>query len=325
MKKILLIGALSASLLAADPAGEVVSFGNFIHVVGSLEKSLAFYHDALGLEMQGQAPASRPFAANLPVAMLYGTPETQSRFGVVRLPNTPAGLEFGEFKDLNQKVFTPRVQDPGATVLVLKVKSLDAALAKVREAGAPIVSLGANPISGTFVVKDPDGFYVQFVKPENAAEATAPGNVIGAGMMVTVNDLDQTVHLYRDLIGFDPHIDATFAKDDALSKALGVAGALYRHAIGNVPGTTFQVDFVEFKGLDRKLEHSHVFDRGSGILRLRVKDVDSFVTHLKQGGVTVASAGGDPVLINNNQHFCILRDPNNFFFQIAPAPAPRPQ
>ena len=211
---------------------------------------------------------------------------------------------------------SPTAQDPGATVVVLQVKHLPAALAKLRETGAPVVTAGGVPAGKAVVLKDPDGFYVELVEPENAAESKAPGIVIGASMMITVNDMDQTVHLYRDLIGLPLKVDAVFAKDKALSKTLGVNGARYRHAIGNIPGTTFQVDFVEFRGVDRKLGQTRPFDLGSANLRVRVADEELFVKNLKEAGVAVASVGGEPITLNNNVKTCILRDTNNFFSRL---------
>ena len=147
--------------------------------------------------------------------------------------------------------------------------------------------------------------------------------MIGASLMISVNDLGETVHLYRDLIGIPLKVDAAFAKNKELSKTLGVGGARYRHAIGNIPGTMFQVDFVEFKGIDRRMGHTRPYDLGSSNLRVRVTDASSFVKNLQAAGVKVASTGGEPISLNNNVTTCILSDTNNFFFQIMSA-APRP-
>jgi catechol 2,3-dioxygenase-like lactoylglutathione lyase family enzyme len=334
MRTIATVGvALAASTvyLMAAPAGEVMTAGNFIHVMGNVDKTIAFYHDVLGLETTGR-PGPHEFADNAFVAKLYGTPGAQSRVTGFKLPDPSVALEFVEFKDIDQKTIQPRPQDPGASVLVLTVRSLDAALAKAREAGVPIVTAGGAPLmhsdeggkSNTVVLKDPDGFYVELVERDPAPESQATGNVIAASLMVSVADTDKTLHLYRDLIGFQLKTDAAFAKDAMLSKALGVKGGEVRHSIGTLPGSNFQYDFVEWKGIDRKPAQVRIFDRGAGVLRVRVRDVDPFVANLKEAGVTVASAGDGPVEMNPANHFCILKDPNSFFFQIAPGPRPRP-
>ena len=178
--------------------------------------------------------------------------------------------------------------------------------------------------SKAIVVRDPDGFYVELVEgPAGPNEAT--GNLVGVSLMISVADTDKTLHLYRDLIGIPLHPDTGFAADEALSKPLGVKGGKVRHSVGVVPGSNFQVDFVEWKGVDRKPAAVHSYDPGAGILRVRVKEIDPFVANLKDAGVLVASGGGGPVEQNPMNHFCILSDPNSFFFQLAPAPRPRVQ
>ena len=186
------------------------------------------------------------------------------------------------------------------------------------------VTIGKNK---AIVIQDPDGFYIELVEREAtpAAPNEASGNVIGVSLMISVADTDKTLHLYRDLIGIPAQPATGFAADEALTKPLGVKGGETRHSIGIVPGSNFQVDFVEWKGVDRKPAPVHSYDSGAGILRLRVKEIDPFVAALKNAGVTVASWGGEPAEQNPMNHFCILSDSNSFFFQLAPAPRPRAQ
>jgi hypothetical protein len=49
-------------------------------------------------------------------------------------------------------------------------------------------------------------------------------------------------------------------------------------------------------------------------------DVDGLLEKLKTAGVPVASAGGEAASLNG-RHFVILRDPDNFFFQLVPGAA----
>src|ERR1700733_11005951 len=118
-----------AAAFAQAPVGGV---GTFIHVVANLDKTIRFYGDRLGLEMNG-APGPRAFSANAVVENLYDAKGSQSRVAVFKIPGSPLGLEFVEFKDAAQKPFKPRIQDPGASLLVLSVPDVSAVMIRLKE------------------------------------------------------------------------------------------------------------------------------------------------------------------------------------------------
>ncbi len=345
------LGAAAFCLVAAAAsrmvaAGEVLASGNFIHVIGSVERTVTFYHDVLGLDLVTTRGVGQ-FAANPAVAKLYSiAPTTPMSVAMLRLPDRAVALEFAEFRGVAQRSSAPRPQDPGASVLVLTVRSLDPVLARVRVAHAPIVTTGGVPVvrsdsagkSRILVVKDPDGYYIELVERDSATGGAAPadpttaadaaGNVLQASLMLSIADTDRTLHLYRDLLGFQLQADDGFAPDAALSSALGVShGAQVRHSIGTVPGSDFKYDFVEWKAVKRKPAQVRIFDRGVGVLRVVVGNVDAAVSQLKADGVPVVSTGGGPVALNAVFHACILSDPNGFFIEPVPQfrPRPRPQ
>jgi catechol 2,3-dioxygenase-like lactoylglutathione lyase family enzyme len=345
-----LVAAPTSEAVAAEAAAPVVQVlapGNFIHVVAHLDRTIAFYHEVLGLELAyspgGPSQGGVKFAENAPVAQLYAVPPaTPVGVQVLRLPERAVALEFAEFRGLDQKSSTPNPQDPGASVLVLTVRSLDPVLARVRAAKIPIVSTGGMPVvisdsagkSRAVVVKDPDGFYIELLErdPAPQSEAAGPqsqaGNVLQAGLMLAVADMARTLHLYRDLLGLQLQTEDGFAPDAALSRALGVSpSAQVRHSIGTVPGSDFKYDFVEWKAVKRKPAQVRIFDRGAGVLRVVVGNVDAAVRELKADGVPVVSTGGGPVVLNAVFHASILRDPNGLFFEPVPLlrPRPRPQ
>jgi hypothetical protein len=262
-------------------AADVVGVGTFIHVVANLDKTMHFYGDDLGLELNGAA-GPRAFSVNAVVEGLYDAKGSQSRVAVFKIPGSPLGVEFVEFKGVQQKPVNPRVQDPGASTLKLAVRDLDAVVSKVKQ---DIVQAS----KGTVLLKDPDGFFVQLIEG-----ASTP-----ASLALTVNNTEETMRLYRDLLGFQPMAGTSTAK---------------------VPGTSFDVEFVEYKGMDRQTLHPGIHDPGAGVLRLLVRDVDALLKTLKAAGVPVASAGGEVVAIAPDRHFVILGDPNHFFFQLVAAP-----
>ena len=239
----------AASLFAQTP---VVGVGTFIHVVADLDKTMRFYGDRLGLELNG-APGPRAFSVNAVVENLYDAKGSQSRVAVFKIAGSPLGVEFVEFKDAGQKAFRPRMQDPGASVLAIPVGDVRAVMAKLKE--------DATPVMGDAVVQDPDGFYIQLVDGKSPAK-----------LSLTVDSMDRTLHLFRDLLGFQP--EGGKAK---------------------VPGTDFEVEFKEFQGTDRRKVVEGIHDPGAGVLRLVVRDVDALLQTLKAAGVPVVSAGGEAV------------------------------
>lgn len=240
----------------------MVGVGTFIHVVADLDKTIRFYGDRLGLELTG-APGPRTFAPNPVVESLYDAKGSQSRVAVFKIPGSPLGLEFVEFKGVSQKPFRPGVQDPGASILALPVRD-------------------AN---GGAVIEDPDGFYIQPLAAGSSARLT-----------LTVGNMDRTLRLFRDTLGFQPERN-----------------------IAKVPGTDLEVEFRESKGSNRQAIPPAVHDPGAGVLRLFVRSVDSVLPALRAAGFPVVSAGGETVSIGP-RHVTILRDPDGFFVQIFDKP-----
>lgn len=297
--------ALAALATASTAFGQVVGVGTFIHVVSNLDKTIEFYGRDLGLELNG-APGPRAFAANAVVEGLYDAKGSQSRVAVLRIPGSPLGVEFVEFKDVSQKPVHPNIQDPGASLLILRLPDVTPATLRLEQDGARAVGPG--------IFKDPDGFFVELVQ---SAES-------GAKLALTVDSTDRTLHVFRDLRGFQPEAGASFVKDKDRLKAFGLPKASFRTSTAKVPGTSFEVDFVEFKGVERHPLTAAIHDPGAGVLRLVVRDVDALLASLKSAGVPVVSAGGEPVAFAN-RHAVILRDPDGYFFQLFPAPAGRSQ
>jgi catechol 2,3-dioxygenase-like lactoylglutathione lyase family enzyme len=271
----------------------VLGVGNFIHVVANLDRSIEFYHDALGLEMTG-APGPRAFSANAVVSSLYDAPGAQSRVASFKIPDSQMAIEIVEFQGLNATPVKPRSFDPGAITLTLVVQDLEATETRLYRIKR-LAGVGAS--RGGLVVSDPDGIFVSLVqrRPVTAvgAPSAAPSTV---GLGVTVEDVKSTALFYGDALGF------TGSATPGLARL-------------QVPGDGFRVDFTNPMYVDRKAVHSAIHDPGSGVLRLRVDDFDAVVKALKAAGATVVSAGGEPVNLGRNRAV-ILRDRNNLFVQV---------
>ncbi len=131
-----------------------------------------------------------------------------------------------------------------------------------------------------------------------------------ARLVLTVAELDPTLHVFHDLLGFKPEKTVPSV----------------RRSKTKVPGTDFEVEFREFdasRTFRKLIKNATIHDPGSGVLRLMTPDVDGLLEKLKAAGVPVASAGGEAASLNG-RHFVILRDPDNFFFQLVPGVSAAP-
>jgi catechol 2,3-dioxygenase-like lactoylglutathione lyase family enzyme len=313
---------LCFALQAQSPPGDVMGVGNFSHIVANLDKSIEFYRDVLGLELT--APPA-PFSPNPAIMKLGNTIGAQSHIGVFKIPGSALGVELIDYKDIDRKPAHPRFQDPGAGNLAILVKDIDVVAARLKKAGAHVLTLAGGPVDiqgreKGFFVQDPDGFVVEVTQltPLPASAASATGNIFGASFELTIADTDQTVKFYRDLLGFQLRVGESFNGNKLMADTAGTPGAQFRQSSAQIPGTSVRATFIEFKGIDRKPLETRVQDPGTAILQLRVRDVDAMVKKLKAGGATVISTGGEPVTLGNRR-LAIVRDPNNLFLELLPA------
>jgi catechol 2,3-dioxygenase-like lactoylglutathione lyase family enzyme len=303
----------------AVPAGDVMGVSNFSHIVTSLERSVEFYRDVLGLEV---TLPPRPFDPNPAIMKMGNTLGAQSRISVLKVPGFAVGLELIEYKDIDRKPAHPRFQDPGAGNLEVRVRDLDAVVARLKKAGSHILTAGGEPAlvgkTRAMFVQDPDGFIVELSQPVPAPAPTAelPGNVFGGVVEITVEDAVKTVAFYRDALGFQPTAPAPFNGDKLMTDTAGTPGARFRQSHAPIPCTPLAITFIEFQDIDRKTLHTRVQDPGTALLQLTVRDVDALLPKLKAAGATIVSEGGDAVNIGNNMRIAIVRDPNNLFLEL---------
>jgi catechol 2,3-dioxygenase-like lactoylglutathione lyase family enzyme len=317
---------LAVGLVCAQAPDREVSpitgIGNFSHIVSNLDKSIEFYRDVLGLELT--APPA-PFSPNPAIMKLGNTIGAQSHIAVMKIPGSAMGVELIDYKDIDRKPAHPRFQDPGAGNLAILVKDIDVVAARLKKAGAHILTAAGGPveiqrIEKGFFVQDPDGFVVEVTQltPLPPAAASAGGNIFGASVEITIADTDQTVKFYKDLLGFQLRVGAAFNGNKLMADTAGTPGAQFRQSSGNIPGSSVRITFIEFKDIERKPLNTRVQDPGTAILQLHVNDVDAAVKKLKEGGATVISTGGEPVTLGNRK-LAIVRDPNNLFLELLPA------
>ncbi len=327
---------------AASPEGAVIGSQNLILATTDLDKTVAFYR-ALGLETadrdglgrpqhKDQVPAPAPSSELLnKLCGLTATHDTKFRYLSLKIPNAGFDLELIEFTGLERKGSRPGNQDPGASTLVLTVRDVDVALGASKKAGASVVTAGVAPLgigdpgkTRSVLVRDLDGFFVEFVQPDPLPETRVPatkvsasGNVIAGSFKHTIQDTDKTLRFYRDVLGFDPQPGASFIRNKSLADVVGVpAKARFRISMANVPGSSVHWELVEFKDTDRKRFHPNTADPGAPVWSLRVRDVDAALKAVKAGGGVIATIGGEPVKVGTGRNI-FVRDPDGLLLELA--------
>jgi catechol 2,3-dioxygenase-like lactoylglutathione lyase family enzyme len=322
----------SATPAQAPAAGDVLGSSHFSPVVENLDSSIDFYGGVLGLTVPpAREPGPRPWDTQQTLRHLQGWPDTQIRYIVAAIPGEKWGVELIEFEDAIRKAIHPRIQDPGATTLILTARDIDVAYARLKQAAVPVVTAGGAPIPVTtlggqgraVIVNDPDGHFVELIQPDTVPETTAPStsNVIGARIRVTAGDTEKTLHVFRDLLGLRFQVSA-FAKDQAFAALTGVDGAEIRRSTLESP---MPLEFLEFKGVARTPMNTRIFDPGSTKYPLRVRDLDAAIAKLKSTGASVVSLNGEPYVVRNVRYANRPRSEQSVSHHDAGAPDPAGQ
>ena len=340
MKRLLVIVAMAAFLgggvvlsqtagpAAANADGLVVGSGNYFSpIVRDLDTAMAFYRDGLGLEIQGPPGDA---AANPALRDMFGLPDARIRWAIARTPAAAGGVEIVEISNAGGRRLDRKLQDPGANCLVVTVRDLDGTLGRLRKSGAPVVTIGGEPVTigqGTriVIVRDPDGNFVELSQPAEPPSSAPPNtNVIGVRVRLAVPDAVAAARLYQNDLGLQERAPiGEYGNNDAVLRALGLTGGRYRVAQQTVPGSGLMYDFVDFAGTERRTVPGRIQDFGSTRVQLRVRNLEAAIAAFKRSGGEVVSAGGRPVALpagNSTQRVAIVRDPSNLFVVLIEAP-----
>jgi catechol 2,3-dioxygenase-like lactoylglutathione lyase family enzyme len=315
---------------AQSPPSTVTGACHVSPIVSDLDKSARFYRDVIGLDLvPAPTPGLLPWDTDPGHLKLHGLPRARLRFIGARMPGVFCGIELVEFAGAGQRPVHRRLQDPGAAMLILLVRDIDAIFTRIKAAGATVVTKGGAPMlvgpsktAHAVIVQDPDGHFIELVQLEPAppTTASAASNVIGIRLRITVADADKATSYYRQTLGLDSKPGA-FTKDDSVMAMMGFpAAAEYRVATAALPNSSLMLELIEFKGVGKaKTLASRVQDSGSYRLQLNVQDIDVTLAALKTAASPVISSGGVPVQMtfgSNPWRLAVAQDPNNLFLVV---------
>ena len=304
----------------APPSGATVGFMHAIHATNVVEKTLAFYTEVFGVA--GQV---RPFA-NEAVPILTDSPGVSLKVSMLTLPGQGFNFELTEFSNVTRTPAQPQIWDPGAPHMKILVRDLEPVVAAIKKLNAPILTTSRAPVAVStpignvkaIMFRDPDGYIVEAVQQSQAsADAPATGNVVGAIMGLTVEDMDAAMKFWHGLLGFELTGDRAFSTDPAILDLMGAPkGASFRAVNGVVPGSKARISMIEFKGVPRKPFSLRVPDPGASGMAIRVAAIGDLLARMKASGVRVLSRNGELVNWSPTLRNVFVKDPGGLNIEL---------
>jgi catechol 2,3-dioxygenase-like lactoylglutathione lyase family enzyme len=332
MSSTILWRVFAAASLVAVPAfpqtTPVVRLQNLAHTTESLEKTVPFYRDALGLPLNGTRDplAQQPRQLDQEMSKFTATKGMSFRAATFRIPNAAFGFELTEFTGGARKPVRPNIQDIGAATLALQVRDIEKVLAKVKASGAPVVTIGGVPVNPTgnpnsklreIIVRDPDGFFVELQQPDPLpAAANGPGDILGGAVQFSIEDSEKSVGFFRDAIGFSARPTAPLGTNRVVTKLIGLPTAQWRITHGNIPGVTLDFGLIEYSGVARAKVAAGAEDPGSPAFTMVVRDIQAAVDQWTKAGGAVATTGGKAIVRANGAGNVFVRDVNGLMWEL---------
>lgn len=322
----------AASLLPAlafSQTTPVVQLQNLAHTTESLDKTVPFYRDVLGLPVNGSRDplAQQPQKLDEDMSRFTATQGMSFRGATFRIPNAGFGFELTEFTGGLRKPVRPNVQDAGAATLALQVRDIEKLMAKVKASGAEVVTIGGAPLNPSkdpdsklreILVRDPDGFFVELQQPDPLPASAAAGKdeILGAAVQFSVENSGKTVAFLHDAIGFEARPTSPLGTNPVVANLIGLPGAKWRITHGKIPGTTVDFGLIEYSGVPRGKIGAGAEDPGSPAFTMVVRDIHEAVAEWTKAGGAVASSGGKPIVRANGAGNVFVRDVNGLMWEL---------
>ena len=337
---------LSSSLVSAQGPSQnptnktgVIGLMHAIHSVNDIDKTLAFYQDVFALS--GRAGDFDPKGPRI----LTNSPTATLRYAMTSLRGA-FSFELTQFsvpdRQMNKQ---PDIQDPGAPMMKILVRDLDAVVANAKKANAPIVTKGGAPVMAptpignarAIIMRDPDGYFIEAIQataadiaatdrlPQQAARggnananvAATPSPIVGAIMGLTVRDMDETLGFWNGVLGMEMPKAAEFSNDAAVLNLMGLpSGTSYRISSGIISGSMARVEFIEFKGVPRKPFDLRVTDAMACGMALRIGHIRDLLAKIKTSGGRVLSKDQELVEWNETTRNVFVKDPNGLNLEL---------
>ena len=135
--------------------------------VGDLEATEKLYKHLTGPDLRfTDSPA---YVSDKAYNDLRNTPAAEYRYGVALIPGSPVLLEFVQYRNIEQRKISPRLQDIGVAHLLFMAKDLDVIMPRIRAAGLHTLATSGEPVFiapnvRALLVTDPNHFFIEFME-----------------------------------------------------------------------------------------------------------------------------------------------------------------
>lgn len=296
------------ALTAQQARGHVARPNAVIRSVADLERSLAFYRDAVGLTV---APSSPSFPS--------------AKAAALAIPGADIQLVLVQFSAPDARPVRQRLQDPGSVKLVVRFRDLDAAFERVRgrlqsvytEGGAPIRPEGPAAVNRSVIARDPDGFPLEMVvqnTPQIPDDVPAGSNVVGAWATFIVDDIDASIAFYQTVLDFPPFSRPSQASTAVLSLQGMPAATGTMSAGAKPPGAPLLTwRMYDFRNVNKARLTGRLRDPGTTAVSFVVDDVSAFLARATAAGAALDT--GTPATAASGAR-AYLRDPNGLLIEV---------
>jgi catechol 2,3-dioxygenase-like lactoylglutathione lyase family enzyme len=145
--------------------------------VASIERSLAFYHGLLGMEITGQQVGTAEY-----LSRVVGFPGVQLKLAFLRAPGDDHVLELLEYVSHPGEPLPRETNRPGSRHLCFVVDDIGAVFRDLSAKGVEFISpepalitAGVNRGARAAYFRDPDGHALELFQPAGAGAETSPG------------------------------------------------------------------------------------------------------------------------------------------------------
>jgi catechol 2,3-dioxygenase-like lactoylglutathione lyase family enzyme len=319
------LGAAAIISAQSPSEGHMVRPRFLIHVVPNLEKSIAFYHDGLDLEVIAPPAPLTPADSTLVQKALASSSTAKARSATLSIPGANFQLLLVEFSGIDQKPFKQHLYDPGITRFSIQVRDIDKAFDKVKDRGIEVPTTSAGPVytqrprnnTRAVMMNDPDGFVYEFVQSGAPPKTDVPesSNIYNARSSLAFESMEKSIPFYRDILGFNVRTAPAFINDAVLALE-GTPRARVRSAQAMPPGSNNMWVLWEFNDIDRTKHAPNAQDPGASALSLQVENLAGLLKAVKSAGLPVESPGGEVVALDKGHHGALVRSPDGLLIEL---------